>query len=99
MFFDQARIYVKAGDGGDGVVAFRREKFVPRGGPAGGNGGRGGNVIFVVDPSLNTLHQFQRNIHHRAERGTHGGGANKTGANGTDLLIAVPPGTVIYDAD
>ncbi|HRW04631.1 MAG TPA: GTPase ObgE [Caldilineaceae bacterium] len=99
MFFDQARIYVKAGDGGDGIVAFRREKFVPRGGPAGGNGGRGGNVIFVVDPSLNTLHQFQRNIHHRAERGTHGGGANKTGANGTDLLIAVPPGTVIYDAD
>ena len=99
MFFDQARIYVKGGDGGDGVVAFRREKFVPRGGPAGGNGGRGGNVIFVVDPALNTLHQFQRNIHHRAERGVHGGGANKTGANGADLYIPVPPGTVIYDAD
>lgn len=99
MFFDQAKIYVKAGDGGNGVVAFRREKFVPRGGPAGGSGGRGGNVIFVVDPSLNTLHQFQRNIHHRAERGTHGGGANKTGANGSDLLIPVPPGTLIYDAD
>lgn len=99
MFFDQARIYVKGGDGGDGVVAFRREKFVSRGGPAGGNGGRGGNVIFAVDSSLNTLHQFQRNIHYRAEKGTHGGGANKTGANGADLYIPVPPGTLIYDAD
>ncbi|MEZ4682123.1 MAG: GTPase ObgE [Caldilineaceae bacterium] len=99
MFFDQARIYVKGGDGGNGVVAFRREKFVPRGGPAGGNGGHGGNVYFVVDSSLNTLHQFQRNIHYRAERGVHGGGANKTGANGSDLLIPVPPGTLIYDAD
>jgi len=99
MFFDQARIYVKAGDGGNGVVAFRREKFVPQGGPAGGNGGHGGDVIFVVDPALNTLHQFQRQIHHRADRGTHGGGANKTGANGATLYIHVPPGTLIYDAD
>jgi GTP-binding protein len=99
MFFDQARIYVKGGDGGNGVVAFRREKFVPRGGPSGGNGGHGGGVIFVVDPSLNTLHQFQRQIHHRAERGTHGSGANKTGANGEPLYINVPPGTLIYDAE
>lgn len=99
MFFDQARIYVKGGDGGNGVVAFRREKFEPRGGPAGGNGGRGGNVYFVVDPSLNTLHAFQHQIHHRAERGTHGGGANKTGRQGKDLEIPVPPGTLIYDAE
>lgn len=99
MFFDQARIYVQGGDGGNGVVAFRREKFMPRGGPSGGNGGNGGSVIFVVDPSLNTLHQFQRQIHHRAERGTHGGGANKTGANGENLYISVPPGTLVRDAD
>lgn len=99
MFFDRAKIYVKGGDGGNGVVAFRREKFVPRGGPAGGNGGHGGNVLFVVDPALNTLHQFQRQIHYRAERGTHGGGANKTGAVGDDLRISVPPGTLVFNAD
>ncbi len=99
MFFDQARIYVKGGDGGNGIVAFRREKYVPRGGPAGGNGGRGGHVYLVVDPGLNTLHTFQRHIHHRAERGNHGGGANKTGAIGDDLLIPVPPGTVVRDAE
>ncbi|MCB0060887.1 MAG: GTPase ObgE [Caldilineaceae bacterium] len=99
MFFDRARIYVKGGDGGNGVVAFRREKFVPRGGPFGGNGGHGGNVYFVVDANLNTLHQFQRQIHFRAERGTHGGGANRTGANGEDLRIPVPPGTLIFNAD
>ncbi len=99
MFFDQARIYVQGGDGGNGVVAFRREKFVPRGGPSGGNGGHGGSVIFVVDPALNTLHQFQRQIHHRADRGTHGSGANKTGANGENLYLSVPLGTLIYDAD
>ncbi|MCB0161921.1 MAG: GTPase ObgE, partial [Caldilineaceae bacterium] len=78
MFFDQAKIYVKGGDGGNGVVAFRREKFVPRGGPAGGNGGRGGHVVFYVDTGLNTLSPFQKQVHFRAERGTHGGGANKT---------------------
>lgn len=99
MFFDRAKIYVKGGDGGNGVVAFRREKFVPRGGPAGGNGGHGGNVYFVVDPALNTLHKFQREIHYRAERGTHGGGANKTGAMGEDLRIPVPPGTLVFNAD
>ena len=97
MFYDRARIYVKGGDGGDGVVAFRREKFVPRGGPSGGNGGRGGNVILVVDPGLNTLYHLHHNVHHRAERGVHGSGANKTGANGPDLHIAVPPGTVVRD--
>ena len=99
MFFDQARIYVKAGDGGNGVVAFRREKFVPRGGPFGGNGGRGGSVILYVDPNLNTLYNLQHNVHHRAERGTHGSGALKAGANGKDLLIPVPPGTLVRDGE
>ncbi len=99
MFFDQARIYVNAGDGGNGVVAFRREKFVPRGGPAGGNGGRGGNVYLRVDHGLNTLYALQRNVHHRAERGGHGSGANKTGANGEDLYVPVPPGTLVRDAE
>lgn len=99
MFFDQARIYVKGGDGGNGVVAFRREKFVRKGGPFGGTGGRGGNVIFKVDPSLNTLSSYQQQIHYRAERGVHGGGANKTGARGPDLILPMPPGTVVRNAD
>lgn len=99
MFFDQARIYVKGGDGGNGIVAFRREKFVPRGGPSGGNGGRGGNVVFVVDPALNTLFPYQQQIHYRAEHGVHGGGSNKTGANGPDLLLPVPRGTTVRDAE
>ena len=94
MFFDRAKIFVKAGDGGNGLVTFRREKFVSRGGPAGGNGGRGGNVYLVVDPRLNTLAGFRYKVHHRAERGTHGGGSNKTGANGEDLRIGVPAGTI-----
>jgi GTPase len=99
MFFDQARIYVKAGDGGNGIVAFRREKFVRQGGPFGGSGGRGGNVIVTVDPSLNTLSPYQYQVHYRAERGAHGGGANKTGARGPDLVLRVPPGTVVRNAD
>jgi GTP-binding protein len=99
MFFDQARIYVKGGDGGNGVVAFRREKFVPRGGPFGGNGGRGGNVVLYVDPNLNTLYNLHHNVHHRAERGVHGSGALKMGANGKDLRIAVPPGTLVRDGE
>ena len=99
MFTDHVRIYVKGGDGGNGIVAFRREKFVPLGGPAGGSGGRGGHVIFYVDEGMNTLSRFRQQVHFRAERGGHGGGANKTGANGDDLRIAVPPGTLIYEAD
>jgi GTP-binding protein len=99
MFFDQARIYVKAGDGGNGIVAFRREKFVRKGGPNGGNGGRGGNVILRVDPALNTLSNYQQQIHYRAERGAHGGGSNKTGARGPDLVLPVPRGTVVHNAD
>jgi GTP-binding protein len=98
MFFDRARIYVKAGAGGDGIVAFRREKFVPRGGPSGGNGGRGGNIILYVDPGLNTLFHLQHNIHQRAERGVHGGRSDKYGAGGPDLRLPVPPGTIVRDA-
>jgi GTP-binding protein len=99
MFFDKARIYVKAGDGGNGVVAFRREKFVRKGGPNGGSGGRGGNVILKVDPSLNTLSAYQQQIHYRADRGAHGSGSNKTGARGADLVLPVPRGTVVRNAD
>ena len=99
MFFDRARIYVKAGSGGDGVVAFRREKFVPRGGPNGGNGGRGGSVILYVDPGMNTLYHLQHNVHQRAERGVHGQGADKYGAAGPDLRLPVPPGTIVRDVN
>lgn len=99
MFFDQARIYVKGGDGGNGVVAFRREKFVRKGGPNGGSGGRGGNVVFKVDPDLNTLSNYQQTIHYRAERGVHGSGSNKTGARGPDLVLSVPRGTVVRNAE
>ena len=77
--FDTAKIYCKAGDGGNGIVAFRREKFVPKGGPAGGGGGRGGHVYFEADPSLNSLSSFRRSIHFRAGRGAHGGGSRKDG--------------------
>ncbi len=99
MFFDEAKIHVKAGDGGNGVVAFRREKYVPRGGPSGGHGGNGGNIILRVDPQLNTLVHFQNQIHFKAERGGHGGGKNMHGANGKDTIIPVPPGTVVRRAD
>lgn len=98
MFFDEARIHVKAGDGGNGAVAFRREKYVPRGGPAGGNGGDGGDVILQVDPQLNTLVHFQNKTHFKAQRGAHGKGKNQTGARGEDMVIFVPAGTVVRDA-
>jgi GTP-binding protein len=97
MFFDEAKIHVKAGDGGDGAIAFRREKYVPRGGPAGGDGGDGGDVILEVDPQLNTLAHFQKQVHFRAGRGTHGKGKNQTGARGEDAVVFVPPGTVVRD--
>ena len=99
MFFDEARIHVRAGDGGNGVVAFRREKYVPLGGPSGGNGGKGGDVSLTVDLHLNTLINFKKRSHFRARRGDHGRGKNQRGKSGEDCLIAVPPGTVVYDAD
>jgi GTP-binding protein len=99
VFFDEARIYVRAGDGGNGIVAFRREKFVPFGGPSGGNGGKGGNVILVADRNLNTLSAFKKRSQFRAERGAHGQGSNKQGRSGADVRIRVPVGTVVRDAD
>jgi GTP-binding protein len=99
MFYDESDINVKAGDGGDGCVAFRREKYVPFGGPAGGDGGRGGDVLLYVDGHLNTLHRFSKKRHFKAKPGHHGRGKNQHGANGDDARIPVPPGTVVYDAD
>jgi GTP-binding protein len=99
MFFDEAKINVKSGDGGDGIISFRREKFVPFGGPNGGNGGPGGSVYLVVDRSLNTLVYFKQKVHFKARRGGRGGSKNQQGASGEDLLIPVPPGCVVYAAD
>ncbi|MGD0115006.1 MAG: GTPase ObgE [Dehalococcoidia bacterium] len=96
---DRVRVHVQAGKGGDGSLSFRREKFVPKGGPDGGDGGRGGNVILEVDPSLSTLAHFRRKRHYRAEDGGHGSGGKKHGANGEDLVIRVPPGTIARRAD
>lgn len=98
MFIDRAKIHVQGGDGGNGVTAFRREKFVPRGGPSGGDGGRGGDVIVVADASLNTLLHLRYNPQHIADRGSHGEGANRSGRNGDDRVVRVPVGTQIFDA-
>ncbi len=99
MFVDEALIRVKAGDGGNGCVAFRREKYVPRGGPSGGDGGRGGDVVLVASEHHNTLLHFRFNPEHRAERGRHGEGSNRTGRSGTAMEVPVPVGTEVYDAD
>jgi GTP-binding protein len=99
MFIDRAKIHVEGGNGGNGVTAFRREKFVPRGGPSGGDGGRGGDVVLVADASLNTLLHLRYNPRHVAERGSHGEGSNRSGHNGADLIVRVPVGTQIFDAE
>jgi len=99
MFIDHAKVYVKGGDGGNGCVAFRREKYVPMGGPYGGDGGRGGNVIFVAEEGMTTLMDFRYHKHFKAERGTHGMGKNQHGAWGQDLLVKVPVGTIVRDDD
>ncbi len=97
MFVDEARIYVKAGEGGRGCVAFRREKFVPRGGPSGGDGGAGGSITLVSTPNENTLLRFRFNREFRAESGRHGQGSNCHGKSGADTLLDVPVGTLVYD--
>jgi GTPase len=98
MFIDEVTIHVKAGDGGNGCLAFRREKFVPRGGPSGGDGGRGGDVILVSDQHHNTLLHLRFNPEHRGERGRHGEGSNRTGHNGAPAEVPVPVGTLVRDA-
>ncbi len=99
MFFDEARIHVQAGKGGDGAISFRREKYVPFGGPNGGNGGDGGDVYLVVNPHLNTLIAFRHRTHFRAESGENGRGKDQHGKRGAELLIEVPPGTIVRDAE
>ena len=98
MFIDEATIRVSAGGGGNGCVAFRREKFVPRGGPSGGDGGRGGDVIMESSERHNTLVHFRFNPEYKAQRGRHGEGSNRTGREGEDVVLKVPVGTIVYDA-
>ena len=97
MFVDEAKIRVKAGDGGNGCMAFRREKFVPRGGPSGGDGGHGGDVVMESSERHNTLVHFRFNPEYKAERGRHGEGSNKTGREGESIVLKVPVGTIVYD--
>ncbi|MCL6605935.1 MAG: GTPase ObgE [Paenibacillus sp.] len=99
MFIDTAKIYVKGGDGGDGLVAFRREKYVPEGGPAGGDGGRGGDVIFKVDEGLRTLMDFRYQRHFKADKGIKGRNKSQHGANADHMIVRIPPGTVLIDDD
>lgn len=98
MFIDRVKIKIKAGDGGNGVTAFRREKFVPRGGPSGGDGGNGGDVWLESDEGINTLLHLRFNPEHKAERGRHGEGSNRFGKHGEDAVIKVPVGTQVFDA-
>ncbi|WP_174613928.1 GTPase ObgE [Virgibacillus ihumii] len=97
MFVDQVSVYVKAGDGGNGLVGYRREKYVPKGGPAGGDGGNGGDVIFKVDEGLNTLMDFRYTKHYKAKRGENGMSKNQHGKNANALIVSVPPGTTVTD--
>ncbi len=99
QFIDRAKIFVQGGHGGNGCVAFRREKFVPKGGPSGGNGGKGGDVILEADRNVHTLLDFKYKRHYKAERGRHGEGNKRTGRSGRDLVIKVPVGTVVRDAE
>jgi GTP-binding protein len=99
MFVDQVKVYVKAGDGGNGIVAFRREIYEPMGGPAGGDGGNGGDIIFEVDEGLNTLMDFRYNKHFKAKRGEHGMSKGQHGKNADPLIVKVPPGTTVKDDD
>jgi GTPase len=99
MFIDRTKIRVQGGHGGNGVTAFRREKFVPRGGPSGGEGGRGGDVWLEADESINTLLHLRYNPEHIAERGRHGEGSNRSGREGSDTVVRVPVGTQVYDAE
>ena len=99
MLVDEAKIFVASGKGGDGIVAFRREKYVARGGPSGGNGGRGGDIVLKADANLNTLYFFRNQVHFKAKAGGKGGSSNKTGADGEPLIVRVPPGTVVRDAE
>ncbi|HKS41620.1 MAG TPA: GTPase ObgE [Blastocatellia bacterium] len=99
QFLDRARLVVKGGDGGNGVTAFRREKFVPRGGPSGGDGGRGGSVFMESTTQLNTLLQFRFNPEYRAGRGRHGEGSNRHGRDGEDVTVLIPVGTIVSDAE
>src|SRR3984885_6722325 len=99
MLVDEVRITIKAGDGGNGCLAFRREKFVPHGGPSGGNGGRGGDIIMVATKDRNTLLHFRFNPEYTAQRGRHGEGSNRTGHDGESLTVLVPVGTVVFDAE
>ncbi|MGA9289413.1 MAG: GTPase ObgE [Anaerobacillus sp.] len=99
MFVDQVKVFVKAGDGGNGMVAFRREKYVPDGGPAGGDGGKGASVIFEVEEGLRTLMDFRYNRHFKAKTGEHGRSKNQHGRNSEDMVVKVPPGTIISHAE
>ncbi|WP_042354929.1 GTPase ObgE [Bacillus rubiinfantis] len=99
MFVDQVKVYVKGGDGGNGMVAYRREKYVPKGGPAGGDGGKGADVVFKVDEGLRTLMDFRYQRHFKAPRGEHGMSKNQHGKNAKDMVVKVPPGTVVMDAE
>ena len=99
MFVDEAKIFVKAGDGGNGCVAFRREKYVPRGGPSGGDGGNGGSIYLEANPNDNTLLRYRYNREFKADRGRHGEGSNCTGHSGADMILQVPVGTTVYDGE
>lgn len=99
MLIDKAKVFVKAGDGGNGCISFRREKYVPKGGPNGGNGGDGGDVVFVAQRGIYTLREFKFRPHLKAKRGSHGQGSNKAGKRGEDLVVMVPTGTIVRDAE